>query len=70
MAMCGLFHGSRSRDMDAARHGGSIIDAQIMRRWPAPWLPELAVDASRRSPPPTSRWWAAGHDRDTMTALI
>ena len=44
--MCGLFHGPRLREMDA-RHGGSIIDAQIARAVAdAPWSPELADDVA------------------------
>ena len=41
VSMSGLFHGPRLREMDA-RHGGSIIDAQIARAVAdAPWSPEL-----------------------------
>jgi hypothetical protein len=44
--MRGLFHGSRLREMDA-RHGGSIIDAQIARAVAdAPWPPGLAADVA------------------------
>lgn len=46
VAMSGLFHGSRLREMDA-RHGGSIIDAQIERAVAdAPWPPELVADVA------------------------
>ena len=46
VAMYGLFHGPRLRDMDA-RHGGSIIDAQIERAVAdAPWPAELAADVA------------------------
>lgn len=46
VSISGLFHGSRLRDMDA-RHGGSIIDAQIARALAAaPWPPELLSDVS------------------------
>ena len=42
----GLFHGPRLREMDA-RHGGSIIDAQIARAVAdAPWPPGLAADVA------------------------
>lgn len=45
----GLFHGPQLREMDA-RHGGSIIDAQIERAMAAdpgePWPPELAADVA------------------------
>ncbi|BBY35951.1 putative S-adenosylmethionine-dependent methyltransferase [Mycobacterium mantenii] len=49
VSISGLFHGPRLRAMDA-RHGGSIIDAQIqcaMAADPgAPWPPELAADVA------------------------
>ncbi len=46
VTMRGLFHGSRLREMDA-RHGGSIIDAQIARAVAdAPWPPGLAADVA------------------------
>jgi SAM-dependent methyltransferase len=46
VSISGLFHGSRLREMDA-RHGGSIIDAQIARAVAdAPWPPELAADVA------------------------
>src|SRR6201995_770230 len=46
VAVSGLFHGPRLREMDA-RHGGSIIEAQIARAVAdAPWLPELAADVA------------------------
>ncbi|HTZ14806.1 MAG TPA: methyltransferase domain-containing protein [Mycobacterium sp.] len=42
----GVFHGSRLAEMDA-RHGGSIIDAQIARAVAdAPWPPELLADVA------------------------
>ncbi len=42
----GLFHGPRLREMDA-RHGGSVIDAQIERAMAdSPWPPELAADVA------------------------
>ncbi len=42
----GVFHGSRLQTMDA-RHGGSIIDAQIARAIAdAPWPPELLADVA------------------------
>lgn len=47
VSISGLFHGPRLREMDA-RHGGSIIDAQIQRALAAdqgaPWPPDLAAD--------------------------
>ncbi len=46
VAMYGLFHGPRLQEMDA-RHGGSIIDAQIARAVAdAPWSPELRADVA------------------------
>lgn len=46
VVISGLFHGSRLQEMDA-RHGGSIIDAQIARAVAdAPWSPELAADVA------------------------
>jgi len=46
VSMSGLFHGPRLREMDA-RHGGSIIDAQIERAVAAaPWPPELMADVA------------------------
>jgi SAM-dependent methyltransferase len=42
----GVFHGPRLAEMDA-RHGGSIIDAQIARAVAdAPWPPELLADVA------------------------
>jgi SAM-dependent methyltransferase len=42
----GVFHGSRLAEMDA-RHGGSIIDAQIARAVAdAPWPAELLADVA------------------------
>ncbi|UMB68102.1 class I SAM-dependent methyltransferase [Mycobacterium paraterrae] len=44
--MYGVFHGARLREMDA-RHGGSIIDAQIERAVAdAPWSEELLADVA------------------------
>jgi SAM-dependent methyltransferase len=46
VSISGLFHGPRLREMDA-RHGGSIIDAQIARAVAdAPWPPELVADVA------------------------
>ncbi|MGB8387718.1 class I SAM-dependent methyltransferase [Mycobacterium sp.] len=46
VSISGLFHGPRLREMDA-RHGGSIIDAQIARAVAdAPWSPGLAADVA------------------------
>ncbi|CCC45386.1 Conserved protein of unknown function [Mycobacterium canettii CIPT 140060008] len=68
VAMCGLFHGPRLRDMDA-RHGGSIIDAQIARAVAdAPWPPELAADVAAVTTA-DFEMVAAGHDRDIDDSL-
>jgi SAM-dependent methyltransferase len=46
VSVSGLFHGARLREMDA-RHGGSIIDAQIERAVAdAPWPEQLAADVA------------------------
>lgn len=46
VSMSGVFHGPRLREMDA-RHGGSIVDAQIARAVAgAPWSPELMADVA------------------------
>jgi SAM-dependent methyltransferase len=49
VSVSGLFHGPRLREMDA-RHGGSIIDAQIALAVASdegvPWPPELAADVA------------------------
>jgi len=45
-AISGLYHGPRLLEMDA-RHGGSLIDAQIRRAVAdSPWPPELAADVA------------------------
>jgi SAM-dependent methyltransferase len=45
-AMLGVFHGSRLIELDA-RHGGSIIDAQIARAVAdAPWPDDLLADVA------------------------
>ena len=54
-SMLGVFHAARLADLDA-RHGGSIIDAQIARAVAdAPWSPELLADAPKRCPRPATR---------------
>jgi SAM-dependent methyltransferase len=46
VSMSGVFHGPRLAEMDA-RHGGSIIDAQITRAVAdAPWPAELLADVA------------------------
>jgi SAM-dependent methyltransferase len=45
-SMRGVFHGPRLKDLDA-KHGGSIIDAQVRRALAdAPWQPELFADVA------------------------
>ena len=45
-SMLGVFHGARLAELDA-RHGGSIIDAQIARALAdAPWPAELLADVA------------------------
>ena len=45
-SMSGVFHGPRLTEMDA-RHGGSIIEAQIARAVAdAPWAPDLLADVA------------------------
>ena len=45
-AMLGVFHGPRLVELDA-RHGGSIIDAQITRALAdAPWPADLLADVA------------------------
>ncbi len=46
VSLSGVFHGPRLAEMDA-RHGGSIIDAQIARAVAdAPWPPDLLADVA------------------------
>ena len=46
VSISGVFHGTLLQEMDA-RHGGSIIDAQIARAVAdAPWPPQLAADVA------------------------
>jgi SAM-dependent methyltransferase len=67
VGMYGLFHGPRLREMDA-RHGGSIIDAQIARALAdAPWEPELAADVSAVT---TADFDIHTHDIDASLDLI
>ncbi|MGW0158043.1 class I SAM-dependent methyltransferase [Mycobacterium sp. NPDC003323] len=45
-SMLGVFHGASLAEMDA-RHGGSIIDAQVARAVAdAPWSPQLLADVA------------------------
>lgn len=68
VTMNGLFHGPRLQEMDA-RHGGSIIDAQIARAVAdAPWSPELAADVAAVSID-DFELVQAGHARDIDESL-
>ena len=68
VSMSGLFHGPRLREMDA-RHGGSIIDAQIERAVAAaPWPPELIGDVAAVTTD-DFEIVAAGHGREIDDSL-
>jgi SAM-dependent methyltransferase len=68
VSISGLFHGPRLREMDA-RHGGSIIDAQIQRAvTDSPWPPELAADVAAVTCDDFDLV-AAGGDRDVDDSL-
>ena len=55
VSVSGVFHGARLQEMDA-RHGGSIIDAQIARAVAdAPWPPEEPGPYGVHGPPPRRR---------------
>lgn len=73
VSMCGLFHGPRLQEMDA-RHGGSIIDAQIARAMAAdpdtPWPPELAADVAAVTTDDFDLLDAADRDIDDSLDLI
>src|SRR5208337_3582774 len=72
VSISGLFHGPRLREMDA-RHGGSIIDAQIARAVAdAPWPPELATDVAAVSTDDFDIVGSGqdGHDIDDSLDLI
>ncbi|KAA8964820.1 class I SAM-dependent methyltransferase [Mycobacterium sp.] len=46
VSLSGVFHGARLQEMDA-RHGGSIVDAQVARAVAdAPWPAELLADVT------------------------
>ena len=68
VSMSGVFHGPRLQTMDA-RHGGSIIDAQVARAVAdAPWTADLAADVAAVT---TADFdiIAAGDSRDIDTSL-
>lgn len=68
----GLFHGPRLEEMDA-RHGGSIIDAQIAHALAdTPWSHELAADVAAVTTADFDMVESGqdGHDIDTSLDLI
>ncbi|OIN82740.1 class I SAM-dependent methyltransferase [Mycobacterium malmoense] len=73
VSMCGLFHGPRLQEMDA-RHGGSIIDAQIARAMTAdpdtPWPPGLAADVAAVTTDDFDLFDAGERDIDDSLDLI
>ncbi|MEZ0350805.1 class I SAM-dependent methyltransferase [Mycobacterium sp. pR1184] len=70
VAVSGLFHGPRLREMDA-RHGGSIIDAQIARAVAdAPWPPQLAADVAAVTADDFDLVDARDRDIDTSMDLV
>jgi SAM-dependent methyltransferase len=70
VSISGLFHGARLREMDA-RHGGSIIDAQIARAVAdAPWPPALAADVAAVTTDDFDLVDAADRDIDDSLDLI
>jgi len=70
VSVSGLFHGPRLREMDA-RHGGSIIGAQIARALAdAPWPPALAADVAAVTVDDFELVPAEDRDPDTSLDLI
>lgn len=75
VSISGLFHGPRLREMDA-RHGGSIIDAQIARAVADdPWPSQLAADVAAVTVDdfelvPSGADAASGHHIDDSLDLI
>ncbi|MCV7029051.1 class I SAM-dependent methyltransferase [Mycobacterium sherrisii] len=73
VAVSGLFHGARLREMDA-RHGGSIIDAQIARAVAgdegASWPAELAADVAAVTTDDFDLVAAADRDIDESLDLV
>ncbi|MBJ7384507.1 MAG: class I SAM-dependent methyltransferase [Mycolicibacterium sp.] len=69
-AMLGVFHGARLRDLDA-RHGGSIIDAQIERALAGtPWPAELLEDVASISTDDFDLLDASDRDIDESLDLV
>jgi hypothetical protein len=61
-AMLGVFHGAGLRELDA-KHGGSIIDAQITRALAnAPWPADLLADVESVRAEDFDLIDTAGHD--------
>jgi SAM-dependent methyltransferase len=70
VSLSGVFHGPRLQDMDA-RHGGSIIDAQVARAVAdAPWPPELLADVTAVSADDFELVGAASRDIDSSLDLV
>ncbi|OBI48264.1 SAM-dependent methyltransferase [Mycobacterium kyorinense] len=70
VTMSGVFHGPRLVDMDA-RHGGSIIDAQVARAVAdAPWPPDLLADVAAVRADDFEIVDAADRDIDTSLDLV
>ncbi|WP_408066393.1 class I SAM-dependent methyltransferase [[Mycobacterium] nativiensis] len=69
-AMLGVFHGPVLRELDA-RHGGSIIDAQIARALAdAPWSDELLADVAGVTSDDFDILDAADHEIDDSLDLV
>jgi SAM-dependent methyltransferase len=69
-SMLGVFHGKRLRELDA-RHGGSIIDAQITRALASsPWPAELLADVASVTTDDFDLLDAAGRDIDDSLDLV
>lgn len=70
VSLSGVFHGPRLQDMDA-RHGGSIIDAQIARAVAdAPWPPQLLADVTAVTTADFDLVGAAARDIDASLDLV
>ena len=69
-SMLGVFHGGRLVDLDA-RHGGSIIDAQIARALAgAPWPDDLLADVASVATEDFDLIDAADRDVDDSLDLV
>jgi hypothetical protein len=66
----GVFHGERLAELDA-RHGGSIIDAQIARALAdAPWPDELLADVASVATDDFDLIEAGDHNIDDSLDLV